>query len=71
MDGKPYEVMGGLSENIEMPSSISNGVLRKIPRKTRNARYDFIAENGLVIKDIAKMFDNYNNEVLTRMVLYL
>ena len=25
MDGKPYEVMGGLSENIEMPSSISKG----------------------------------------------
>lgn len=68
MDGKPYEVMGGLSENIEIPSSISNGVLRKIPRKTRNARYDFIAENGLAIKDIAKMFNNYNNEVLTRMV---
>jgi len=68
MDGKPYEVIGGLSENVEIPQSVKLGVLKKNPRKTRNARYDLTTQDGLIIRDITKIFNNYNNEVLTRMI---
>lgn len=68
MDGKPYEVIGGLSKNIEIPKNLKDGTLVKVNRKTKYARYDLITESGLVIRDVAKMFDNYNNEVVTRMV---
>jgi ribonucleoside-diphosphate reductase alpha chain len=68
VDGKPYEVIGGLSENIEIPKSVKEGILRKVARKTKSARYDLSVDSGLVIRDVVKIFDNYNNEVLTRMI---
>lgn len=68
VDGKPYEVIGGLSENIEIPKSVKRGMLRKVARKTKSARYDLSTDSGLVIRDVVKIFDNYNNEVLTRMI---
>ena len=68
VDGKPYELIGGLSENIEIPRSVKTGCLRKVPRKTKSARYDLSTDSGLVIRDVIKIFDNYNNEVLTRMI---
>lgn len=69
-DGKPYEIIGGLSNSIEIPSRIKNGSLKKVPRKTKSSRYDlsFGENNEFKIRDVAKIFDNANNEVLTRMI---
>lgn len=68
MDGKPYEVFGGLSENVEIPPKYKKGTVIKATRnKTTANRYD-LRLNGLVIKNITKMFDNPLYQVHTRMV---
>jgi ribonucleoside-diphosphate reductase alpha chain len=71
MDGKPYEVMGGLSNLIEIPRAQEEGILVKNPRKTMNSIYDLkIGKNGdtLIVKDLVKVFDNPNHSAFTRMI---
>ena len=71
LDGKPYEVMGGLSNLIEIPRSREEGILVKNPRKTMNAVYDLkIGKNGdtLIVKDLVRVFDNPNHSAFTRMI---
>ena len=68
---KPYEVMGGLSNLVEIPNKYVEGVLVKNSYKTKDSRYDLkFGENGdeVVIRDIVKVFDNANNSVFTRMI---
>ena len=70
-DGKPYEVMGGLSDLIEIPRSRVKGVLVKHRFKTKNSVYDLrIGENGdtVIVKDLVKTFDNPNHSAFTRMI---
>jgi intein/homing endonuclease len=68
MDGRPYEVFGGLSENIEIPSKYKKGTIIKVTNnKNRVNRYD-LRLNGVKIKNIIKMFDNTAYQVHTRMV---
>jgi len=71
MDGKPYEVMGGLSNLIEIPRDKAEGILVKNPRKTMNSIYDLkVGKNGdhVVVKDLVKVFDNPNHSAFTRMI---
>ena len=71
MDGKPYEVMGGLSNLIEIPRDKAEGILVKNPRKTMNSVYDLkVGKNGdtVIIKDLVKVFDNPNHSAFTRMI---
>lgn len=71
MDGKPYEVMGGLSNLIEIPRAKAEGTLVKHPRKTMNAVYNLeIGTNGdtVIVKDLVKAFDNPNHSAFTRMI---
>jgi len=71
MDGKPYEVMGGLSNLIEIPRDKVAGILVKNPRKTMNSIYDLkVGKNGdtIIIKDLVKVFDNPNHSAFTRMI---
>mgnify|MGYP003132539770 FL=1 len=71
LNGSPYEIMGGLSEYIDIPSKYTNGMLIKRPRKTINARYDLkFGENGdeILLKDVVSIFDNPNHGSLTRMI---
>ena len=68
---KPYEVMGGLSNLIEIPRGKAKGVLVKNPRKTVNSIYDLrVGTNGdtVIIKDLVKVFDNANHSAFTRMI---
>jgi ribonucleoside-diphosphate reductase alpha chain len=68
MKGKPYEVFGGLSDNIEIPKKYTKGVIKKITyNKTKPNRYD-LHFDGFVVKDIVKIFNDPNYQVLTRMV---
>lgn len=68
MKGKPYEVFGGLSDNIEIPKKHTKGVIKKITyNKTKPNRYD-LHFDGFVVKDIVKIFNDPNYQVLTRMV---
>jgi ribonucleoside-diphosphate reductase alpha chain len=71
LDGKPYEVMGGLSNLIEIPRAKAEGILVKHPRKTMNSIYDLqVGTNGdtIIIKDLVKAFDNPNHSAFTRMI---
>jgi len=71
MDDKPYEVMGGLSNLIEIPRDKAEGILVKNPRKTMNSVYDLkVGKNGdhIIVKDLVKVFDNPNHSAFTRMI---
>ena len=71
LGGRPYEVLGGLAEFVEIPSKYSNGWIKKRSRKSRNSIYDLIfGENGseVTIKDVVRVFDNPNYAGFTRMI---
>jgi len=71
MGGKPYEVIGGLSEYVEIPRKHTTGRIRRRSRKSINSKYDLIVgTNGdeFVIKDIVKVFDNPNHSAFTRTI---
>ena len=71
MEGKPYEVMGGLSNLIEIPRDKAEGFLVKNPRKTINSIYDLkVGKNGdtVIVKDLVRVFDNPNHSAFTRIM---
>jgi len=71
LDGKPYEIMGGEANMIEIPKRYTKGELTKHNFKTKNNRYDLtFGYNGdtITVKDIVKAFDNPNNSAFTRMI---
>jgi ribonucleoside-diphosphate reductase alpha chain len=71
MEGKPYEIMGGEANMIEIPKRYTKGELTKHNFKTKNNRYDLtFGFNGdtITIKDMVKAFDNPNNSTFTRMI---
>jgi len=71
MDGRPYEIMGGLQQYIEIPKKYKYGELLKHSYKSKDSRYDLVIErNGdqLAVKDIVKMFDNPNHSAFTRTI---
>ena len=71
LNGKPYEVIGGSAEQIEIPSKFRNGKLYKRTFKTRNSKYDLTigeGDNQLVVKDVVSIFDNPNHAGYTRVI---
>jgi len=71
LDGRPYEIFGGLSESVELPKKYTNGLLVKRSFKSRHASYDLEIADGedkLVVKDIVNVFDNPNFTAFTRTV---
>tara|TARA_B100000700_G_scaffold329909_1_gene453599 strand:- start:5512 stop:7971 length:2460 start_codon:yes stop_codon:yes gene_type:complete len=71
MDGRPYEVMGGLQKYIEIPRKYKQGMIIKHAYKSKNSRYDLqIGKNGdgFLIKDIQSVFDNPNHAGYTRTI---
>ena len=71
MKGNPYEVMGGLSQYVEIPRKYARGTIRKRLRKSMPSKYDLIfGENGneVIVKDMVKVFDNPNHGSFTRTI---
>ena len=71
MNGKPYEIIGGLSEYVEIPRKHTTGKITRRSRKSVNSKYDLtVGTNGdeFVIKDIVKVFDNPNHSAFTRTI---
>jgi ribonucleoside-diphosphate reductase alpha chain len=71
LEEKPYEIMGGLSNLIEIPKRDTEGILVKHSRKSMNSIYDLkIGRNGesIIVKDLVKVFDNPNHSAFTRMI---
>jgi len=70
-DNRAYEVLGGLSNLIEISKRYTKGILTKHHFKTKNNRYDlkFGEKNDeMVVRDVVKIFDNPNNSAFTRMI---
>ena len=71
LDGKPYEVMGGKAELIEIPRKYTTGTLAKRTFKTTTNKYDLRIPDGddeIVIKDIVSVFNNADNAGYTRVI---
>lgn len=69
MNGKPYEIFGGLSEYVEIPKKYKTGKIRKRSRKTVESKYDLMLGEGddeLIVKDIVSVFANPNHTAFTR-----
>ena len=68
---RPYEVLGGLSNLIEIPKRHTEGRLTKHRFKTRTNRYDLtfgVDDDTTVVRDIVRVFDNPNESAFTRMI---
>ena len=71
MDGKPYEVIGGEADQIEIPRKYKKGTLLKKSFKTQNSKYDLTVGEGddtLSIKDVVSIFNNPNHAGYTRVI---
>tara|TARA_B100000700_G_scaffold331830_1_gene470123 strand:+ start:56389 stop:58902 length:2514 start_codon:yes stop_codon:yes gene_type:complete len=71
LDGRPYEVIGGKAELIEVPRKHKFGSLTKRSYKTTANKYDLrIGEDddALAIKDVVSVFDNPNYAGYTRTI---
>jgi ribonucleoside-diphosphate reductase alpha chain len=68
LNGKPYEIFGGIEENLEIPKKFTSGRIVKVKGKGDKNSYDlYFGEDG-VVKDVSKMFDNTAYQVHTRLV---
>lgn len=71
LDGKPYEIFGGLSKFIEVPKKYKSGTLLKNGKVEGLATYNLsIGENDdkFIIKDIVNAFENTTQGAFTRLV---
>ena len=71
LDGKPYEVIGGQADMIEIPKKYTKGVLTKRSFKTQPNKYDLaFGEEGneIIIKDVVSVFNNPNYAGYTRTI---
>ncbi len=71
LHGRPYEVIGGLADFIEIPRKYDRGSIVKRHRKSKNSIYDLhFGEEGeeVVIKDVVRVFDNPNHAGFTRTI---
>lgn len=71
MDGKPYEVIGGEAQQIEIPRKHKKGRLFKRSYKTQNSKYDLtvgVGDDEMTVKDVVSIFDNPNHAGYTRVI---
>jgi ribonucleoside-diphosphate reductase alpha chain len=69
VDGKPYEIFGGKSDQLELPKKCTSGILRKHSFKTVRSKYDLLSnDESLLVKDIVAEFDNDAYATYTRLV---
>lgn len=71
LEGKPYEVFGGLSKFIDIPNKHKVGKIIKNGKVDGVSTYNLIIgdeDDAFIIKNIADVFDNPNNGSLTRSI---
>ena len=76
LGGEPFEIFGGLSENVTVPKKIESGTIikrktEKATLKGRNSAYDLVVgdkEDPFVVKDIVAQFDDGDYAAQTRMI---
>lgn len=70
LEGKPFEIFGGTTENIELPKKVDSGFIIKRSFKT-GGKYDFYygdPEDPTKVKNVVKQFDNPDQGWATRMI---
>jgi ribonucleoside-diphosphate reductase alpha chain len=74
LDGKPYELMGGLAKFVNFPKRVRNGKIVKHNGEINPARYDFHydhdrgSEDETIIRDIGNVFENPVHSAFTRTI---
>ena len=71
LEGRPYEIIGGLSKYVEIPKKHRYGEIRRRQRKTVLSKYDLhcgVDEDEFTIKDVVSVFDNPNHAGYTRTI---
>lgn len=74
LNGKPYEVMGGLAKFVNIPKRVRVGKILKHNGEINPARYDFHydfekgPDDEATIKDIGNVFENPINSAFTRTI---
>jgi len=71
LEGRPYEVIGGLSQYVEIPKKHKYGKINRRPRKLALSKYDLFCGEGedkFIIKDVVAVFDNPNHSGYTRFI---
>jgi ribonucleoside-diphosphate reductase alpha chain len=71
LEGRPYEVIGGLSQYVEIPKKHKYGKIKRRPRKLALSKYDLFCGEGedeFLIKDVVAVFDNPNHSGYTRFI---
>lgn len=74
LDGKPYELMGGLSKFVSVPKRVTRGKIVKHNGAVNPARYDFHydyeedEDNETVVRDINNAFENATYAAFTRTI---
>lgn len=71
LNGKPYEVFGGLSKYVDIPNKYKNGKIIKNGKVNGITTYNFVVgenDDEMVIKDIANVFENANFGAFTRTI---
>lgn len=75
LNGRPYEIMGGLSKFVTIPKRIKSGkIVKHNGEENPVARYDFHydhdrgPEDETIVKDISTMFENATNAAFTRTI---
>jgi ribonucleoside-diphosphate reductase alpha chain len=71
LNGKPYEVFGGLSKYVDIPNKLKMGKIVKNGKVEDITTYNLIVGEGddqLFIKDIANVFENGNFGAFTRTI---
>jgi ribonucleoside-diphosphate reductase alpha chain len=71
LNGKPYEVFGGLSKYVDIPNKYKMGRIAKNGKVEGVTTYNLIVGDGddqMMIKDIANVFENANFGAFTRTI---
>jgi ribonucleoside-diphosphate reductase alpha chain len=71
LNGKPYEVFGGLSKYVDIPNKFKVGKIIKNGKVEDITTYNLILGEGddqMLIKDIANVFENANFGAFTRTI---
>lgn len=73
LDGKPYEVMGGLANFVQIPRSVKTGkIVKRNGPKNPKAQYDLHfgpeGDDETIIKNIGNVFQNQVHGAFTRTI---
>jgi ribonucleotide reductase alpha subunit len=71
LEGKPYEIFGGLSKYVDIPNKYKMGKIAKNGKVDDITTYNLVLGEGddqMLVKDIANVFENANFGAFTRTI---